>query len=274
MIQLHCEDCVSFMEKQPPEILDLTITSPPYDSMRTYQGPSDWCREKWEAVLSELFRLTKDGGSVVWVVGDQTKNGSETGTSFLQAIHAKTCGFRLHDTMIYQKNQCLPKNHNRYEQAFEYMFIFSKGRPKTFNPIRVPTKYPEKETARKNSYFSKTSETGRAMRSGKKRSPVKLDKIKGNIWSYSTGRGHSTLDIEAFQHPAIFPESLVRDHVLSWSNKNDLVFDPFMGSGTTGKVSIEEERSFLGVELIENYFSIAQKRIAKAERKLSSMLFR
>ena len=162
--------------------------------------------------------------------------------------------------MIYHKN-CLPKNHNRYEQDFEYMFVLSKGAPKTFNPIRVPCLYPEKETARQNSYFSKTDEINRAARSEKKRKPVGVDKIKGNIWRINAGAGHSTQDKIAFQHPAIFPEQLANDHIISWSNEGDLVYDPFMGSGTTAKMAIINKRNWIGSEISKEYCEIAEKRI-------------
>lgn len=254
-------DCVEAMKLMPDECIDLTVTSPPYDNLRTYQGFS-W---DFEATARELYRITKQGGVVVWVVGDATVKGSETGTSFKQALYFKKIGFNLHDTMIYHKNS-LPMNHNRYEQDFEYMFIFSKGKPSTFNPIRIPCKYPEKETARQNSYFSETNEINRKARSGKKRKPVGKDKIKGNIWYYSTGKNHSTQDNIAFEHPAIFPEALANDHIISWSNENDIVFDPFMGSGTTAKMAMLNNRKFIGCELSENYCEIIKERLNNVER--------
>lgn len=254
-------DCVKAMKLMPDECVDLTVTSPPYDNLRTYEGFS-W---DFEATAKELYRITKQGGVVVWVVGDATVKGSETGTSFKQALYFKEIGFNLHDTMIYHKNS-LPMNHNRYEQDFEYMFIISKGKPNTFNPIRIPCKYPEKETARQHSYFSETDEKIRKARSGKKRKPVGKDKIKGNIWYFSTGKNHSTQDNIAFKHPAIFPEALVNDHIISWSNENDIVFDPFMGSGTTAKMAMLNNRKFIGCELSENYCEIIKERLENVER--------
>lgn len=253
-------DCILALREIDTESVDLTITSPPYDNLRTYNGNSNWCTQSWQEIIKSLYRVTKQGGVVVWVVGDATINGSETGTSFQQALFAKQVGFNLHDTMIYQKN-ALPKNHNRYEQDFEYMFVFSKGKPKTFNPIRIPTLYPEKETARQNSYYSVTNEINRSARSGKKRNPVGKEKIKGNIWKYAVCKGHSTKDEIAFKHPAIFPEKLVEDHVLSWSNVGDTVLDPMMGSGTTGKVALALNRNFIGIEEDSVYFNIAKERI-------------
>lgn len=197
---------------------------------------------------------------MVWVVGDSTIKGSETGTSFRQALYFKEIGFNLHDTMIYQKS-ALPMNHNRYEQEFEYMFILSKGRPNVFNPIKIPCKYPEKETARKNSYFSETEEINRKARSLKKRKPVGTEKIKGNVWYYPTGKNHSTKDEIAFKHPAIFPEQLANDHIVSWSNEGDTVLDCFMGSGTTAKMARLNNRNFIGFELSKEYCDIANERI-------------
>jgi len=253
------ENCLDTMSKMPNNYIDLIVTSPPYDNLRTYNGYSF----NFEALAKELFRVTKQGGVIVWVVGDATIKGSETGTSFRQALFFKDIGFNLHDTMIYYKN-CLPKNHNRYEQDFEYMFVFSKGKPKTFNPIKIPCSFPEKETSRQNSYFSETNEINRSARSGKKRNPVGLEKIKGNIWRIATGAGHSTLDKIAFQHPAIFPEQLANDHIISWSNEGDLVYDPFMGSGTTAKMSIINKRNWIGSEIAEEYCKIIERRITTA----------
>ena len=254
--KIHNIDCVEGMKMLPDNCIDLTVTSPPYDNLRKYNGFS-W---DFEAVARELYRVTKPGGVVVWVVGDATINGSETGTSFRQALFFMDCGFRLHDTMIYHKN-ALPMNHNRYEQDFEYMFVFSKGKPKTFNPIRIPCKYPEGENARKNSFYSATDEINRRARSEKKRKPVGKDKIKGNIWYFTTGKNHSTKDAVAFQHPAIFPERLAEDHIKSWSNPGDIVLDPFMGSGTTAKMALLNNRNYIGFEISKEYCEIAKDRI-------------
>ena len=243
--------------------IDLTVTSPPYDNLRHYSNTIDWSFDKFKMIANELYRVTAIGGIVVWIVGDATVKGSETGSSFRQALYFMQIGFNLHDTMIYQKNS-LPKNHNRYEQDFEYMFVLSKGKPKTFNAIRELCKFPEKPTARQNSVFSEHDETSKSARSGNKRKPVGIDKIKGNIWQYSVGKNHSTKDDYAFEHPAIFPESLAKDHILSWSNEGDVVFDPFMGSGTTGKMAVLLNRRFVGIEQVESYFEIANKRISTA----------
>ena len=256
--KIVCGDSLELLKTLGDNSVDLTVTSPPYDNLRKYQGFTF----DFDGIAKELYRVTKDGGVVVWVVSDQTVKGSETLTSFRQAIRFNEIGFNVHDTMIYQKSG-LPMNHNRYEQEFEYMFVFSKGRPKTFNPIRIPCKYPENPTARQGQTYSKTDEGMRRARSGKARKPVGKDKIKGNVWYYATGKNHSTNDAIAFKHPAIFPEQLAADHIASWSNEGELVLDPFCGSGTTGKMAVLAGRRFIGFDISQEYCDIAEKRISE-----------
>ena len=251
MIKLLQGDCLERMKEIESGSVDLTVTSPPYDNLRSYNGNNEqWGEHVWKAVLKELYRVTKEGSVVVWVVGDATIKGSETGTSFKQALSAIDCGFRLHDTMIYNKNT-IPKTHNRYEQDFEYMFVFSKGKVGTFNPILEVSKYAGQSTIART--MRKSSDELSQTTSVK---PVKEHKIKGNIWRLTPD--HKS------KHPAIFPEKLANDHILSWGNEGDTVLDPFMGSGTTGKMAKKLNRSFIGIELDEVYFKIAEKRINEA----------
>ena len=236
------------MARMPDGFVDLTVTSPPYDNLRTYNG---YCFD-FENVAKELFRVTKQGGVVVWVVGDATIKGSETGTSFRQALYFKEIGFNLHDTMIYQKSTP-PLSHNRYEQNFEYMFILSKGKLRVFNGIREPRRYKDN---RKNKAFGKNKDD--SIDYGY--SSNTDTRLKRNIWKIFAGGGSS--DKIASKHPAIFPEQLANDHIISWSNEGDTVLDCFMGSGTTGKMALLNNRKFIGIEKDETYFKIAQDRIA------------
>lgn len=233
--------------------IDLTVTSPPYDNMRKYKG-YEW---NFEATAKELYRVTKDGGVVVWIVGDATIKGSETGTSFKQALFFKECGFNLHDTMIYAKKNPTPQKGNRYQSSFEYMFVFSKGSPRVFNPIKQKKKYIEN---RKNKQYNKNKDGEQIIHAYTSTSD---EKIIPNIWFYSVGLNNSTRDRDAFKHPAIFPEKLAEDHILSWSNEGDLIFDPFMGSGTTAKMAKLNNRNFIGFEISEEYCDIANKRITQ-----------
>lgn len=253
-------DCLDRMQEIADGSIDLTVTSPPYDNLRTYNGTlNDWTPEKWQAIIRELFRVTKQGGVVVWVVGDATIKGSETGTSFRQALYAMDCGFRLHDTMIYQTNKP-PQNHNRYEQEFEFMFILAKGRPSCSNILREPCKFAgAKRTCTMR-------QDGEALSNRSAKGVHKQDKPRGNIWYLPRGGGSH--DEWSVRHPATFPEALARDHILSWSNPGDTVFDPFLGSGTTGKMAIQTGRQFIGIERDPTYFNIAQKRIAEAQPQL------
>lgn len=246
-------DCVETMSRIPDNSIDLTVTSPPYDDLRTYNGYSF----DFENTAKELYRITKDGGVVVWVVGDSTIKGSESGTSFKQALFFKEIGFNIHDTMIWNKGSFAFPSKNCYHQVFEYMFVFSKGKPKALNFIKD----------RKNLYVGERGASGRkkdgTRNTGKSNVRDEYGK-RFNIWNYAIGGGHCTKDKIAYEHPAIFPEQLAEDHILSWSNEGDMIFDPFMGSGTTGKMAVLNNRNFIGVDISEEYCRISKERIESA----------
>lgn len=243
--KIYNENCLDTMARMEDNFIDLTVTSPPYDNLRTYNGYSF----DFENVAKELYRVTKNGGVVVWVVGDATIEGGETLTSFKQALFFKEIGFSV-DTNIYQKQNYKPINAKRYDNVFEYIFILSKGNPKTFNPIMVDKarvkiesgKYRQKDGSMKTS-IRKANEKKKAT----------------NIFSYSIG-GHIA-DSVAFNHPAIFPEQLANDMIISWSNEGDLVYDCFAGSGTTAKMSILNNRNWIGSEISAEYCNIAKQRL-------------
>lgn len=254
MINLMHGDCLDVMAGFDTGCIDLTVTSPPYDNLRTYNGTlNDWTPEKWKAIIAELYRVTKDGGVVVWVVGDATINGSETGTSFRQALYAMDCGFRLHDTMIWEKPNILPLTHNRYEQAFEFMFVLAKGKPSVWNGIKdkVNVGAGRAVTGTRREHDGSTKKLNGA---GTK--SISHFGLRFNVWDIETAKG-----AKGHNHPAPFPEALARDHIISWSNPGDTVFDPFLGSGTTGKMAVLHGRKFIGIERDPEYFQIAQDRI-------------
>ena len=246
-------DCVSCMSEMDSDTIDLTVTSPPYDQLRDYKGYSF----DFENTAKQLYRITKPGGVVVWVVGDSVINGSESGTSFKQALYFKEIGFNLHDTMIYQKTSSSLPDVSRYFQAFEYMFVLSKGKPKTVNLL----------VDRKNSTGGTMRTTkGHRTKDGKMEykpnvKPTLEYGLRFNIWSYHTGYMKTTKDDYAFKHPAMFPEALAKDHILTWSNERDLVLDPFAGSGTTLKMAKQNNRDYLGIEMSEEYIEIIRKRL-------------
>ena len=258
-------DCLEVMKDIPDKSIDMILTSPPYDNLRDYKGYTF----NFEGIAKELFRIIKDGGVVVWVVADATIKGSETGTSFKQALYFKEIGFNLHDTMIYEKLGGIPLNHNRYEQKFEYMFILSKSGPKTFNPILDKTigggKVNTGGATKSNSMNEKSANYGGWGRG----QLTKEYKIRKNIWGYFTGKGHSSLDEISFQHPATFPEQLAADHIVSWSNKGDLILDPMNGSGTTTKMAKTLGRNYIGIEISPEYCAIAEQRIKDLPAKLA-----
>lgn len=248
-MELICGDNVDVMSRMSDSIVDLTVTSPPYDKLRNYEGIDGWGDRAWKECIKQLYRITKPGGVVVWVVGDSTVKGSETGTSFKQALYAMEVGFRLNDTMIFVKANPVPISglgHPRYTNAFEYMFVWSKGKPKTFNSIMVDRKnnrVPGKRTHRKPDGTLQEFLQSR----------VTTKKQRTNVWEYGVG-GRKDLG-----HPAVFPYDLARDHVITWSNEGDFVLDPFVGSGTVGKVCKELNRDFLGIDISEKYIQISRE---------------
>jgi DNA modification methylase len=248
---IYNEDCNITMDRFPEQSIDLVVTSPPYDNLRNYNG----FVFEFEKIANNLSRILKAGGVIVWVVGDQTNDGSESGTSFKQALYFKSLGLNLHDTMIYQKINPIPLTHNRYEQTFEYMFVFSKGKPKTFNPILISCKTEGNYTHRRN-----TGRVGESVTRNRDEITVTKDKkYKGNVWAYIIG----SVKDETGNHPAPFPEQLATDHILSWSNEGDIVYDPFMGSGTTAKMSMINNRRYIGSEISKEYCDIIQQRTDK-----------
>lgn len=254
--KIYNEDCLEGMKRIPDGSVDLTVTSPPYDNLRSYNGNNDaWSEDSWKTSLKELYRATAKGGVVVWVVSDATVKGSETGTSFKQALYAKEVGFRLYDTMIWRKpNTGALGNLKAYENVFEYMFVFSKGKPKTTNIIK-----------------DKPNKRAGELQSGSMR---KLDgTVKKDNKGYGTkqieayGRRHNVWDVnpvknnQGGKHPAPFPIQLVKDHIITWSDEGEIVLDPFAGSGTTAIAAMNTNRNFICFELDETYYNLANKRI-------------
>ena len=269
--QIYNEDCLVTLSKVPDNTIDLTVTSPPYDDLRTYNNHISGKKTEFngysfdfENIARELYRTTKEGGVVVWVVGDGTEKGSETGTSFRQALYFKEVGFNIHDTMIYMKNNFSNPSSNRYHQIFEYMFVLSKGKPKTFNSIKD----------RKNVYGGQVGSWGKntsrqvdGTMVERKKKIIEDYGQRYNVWTFKTSKNGQEDEI-AYQHPAIFPIHLVKDHIISWTNPGELIFDPFMGSGTTAKAAVQTERSYLGSEISDEYYNICLKRLETIQKEI------
>jgi site-specific DNA-methyltransferase (adenine-specific) len=268
--KIYCVDNVLGMSQIDNESIDLTVTSPPYSDLRDYEKYS-W---DFENVAKEIYRITKDGGILVWVVGDKTSKGTEELTPFRQAIYFQdVVGFNIWDTMIYQKEFCPFPANVRYNQQFEFMFVFSKGKAKTFNPIKERKSEKEikkilngslnvaSKTYRDKNGKTKRGDSDERMLKRLEKSSLSITKNKGNVWKINAGYMVGSKDKIAFEHPATFPESLANDHILSWSNEGDLVLDPFMGSGTTAKMSKLNNRNYIGFEISQEYVDIANERL-------------
>ncbi len=261
--KVYNESCIDTLKNMPAGFIDLVVTSPPYDGLRDYKG---YCFD-FNKIVPELYRVIKPGGVVVWVVGDQTKKGTESGTSFKQALAFMSQGFNLHDTMVYQKNSAAypsNKNSKRYTQLFEYMFVFSKQEPKTANLIKDHLN----RWAGYTNFGKKTGRTKEGKLINEGSLTIGKHGYRGNIWKYNVGKGYSAKDEIAHKHPAIFPEKLAYDHIITWSNENDLVYDPFLGSGTTALAAISAGRNYIGSEISLEYCKIIDERLMPLKNNL------
>lgn len=250
--QIFCGDSRDVLKQIPDSYIDLTVTSPPYDNLRKYNGIGEtWNHETFKEIANELYRITKEGGILVWIVNDKTEKGSETLTSFKQALYFKEIGFNLNDTMIWKKTNSLPQvRQPRYSQDFEYMFVFSKGKPKTFNPIMVPCKCS-------GQLYNSTcknidGESGRT----KKTFHINNEKVKSNIWEIAVAKNNTT-------HPAVFPIQIPINHIKTWTNEGDIVLDPFVGSGTTVIAAKQLNRTYIGIDMSQEYCNITTERLNK-----------
>lgn len=249
--EIICGDCCEKVKELIDKgvKVDLTVTSPPYDDLRNYQEKNCFTEETWRNLIPLLYEITNDGGVVVWIVNDRTKNGSKSGTSFKQALAFMEVGFNLNDTMIWEKTNPMPQvSQPRYNQSFEYMFVFSKGKPKTFNPIKVPCKCAGQD------YDSTCKNMGGENGRTEKHFIINKDKVKSNVWKFAVANNKTI-------HPAVFPLQLAIDHILSWTNEGDMVLDPFVGSGTSGIAALQLDRNFIGIDIVPEYCELATKQI-------------
>jgi site-specific DNA-methyltransferase (adenine-specific) len=255
--KIYLGDSNHLMNILPDGCIDLVVSSPPYDDLRDYENGLIWDYEVFKKIAKNLYRIIKNGGVIAWVVGDKTENGNKSSTSFKQALYFQHIGFNLYDVIIYEKTGTAPPHPNRYFNAFEYIFILSKGKIGTVNLL--------KDKINKWGGFETYSEITRREKDGsltvKEKKIVKEYGVRTNIWKYTNGRGFTTKDKIAHNHPAIFPEKLAEDNILSWSNEGDVVLDIFGGSGTTAKMSILNDRKWIYFEKVEKYCNIASERL-------------
>lgn len=259
--KIHKGDNTIVMNEMPDNSIDLVVTSPPYDDLRDYDNKNKliWDFNVFKEVAKQLYRIIKKGGVIVWIVGDKTKDGNKSLTSFKQALYFQELGFNIYDVIIYEKAGAGPPHNKRYFNTFEYMLIISKGKPKTVNLLADKKNSCAGMTT--YSEITRREKDGTLTNKGKK--VINEYGVRTNIWRYNNGKGFSTKDKIAYKHPAIFPEKLVDDHILSWSNPGEIVLDPFGGSGTTAKESIKLNRKWIYIDSVEEYCKIAEERINK-----------
>jgi DNA modification methylase len=270
----HNINCIDGMNAMDAESVDLVVTSPPYDDLRTYNDSSKWDFNVFKDVAHAITRVLKPGGVIMWNVNDATINGGESGSSFRQALYfMDSCGLRLHDTMIYEKSGiafAAGPHSVRYSQAFEYCFIISKGKPKTVNIIMDKKNKWAGVSSWGNAKARK--KTGELEDAGKKSKETREWGARTNIWRIINSGGFGQSSKTSYKHPATMPEELARGHIISWSNPGDLVLDPFMGSGTTAQMALEENRNFIGFEIDPTYYEMCVSRIAPFQDNLLTRL--
>lgn len=259
---IHRGECAEIMTQHLPDnSINLTVTSPPYDDLREYNGYVF----DFRPIANQLYRVTKPGGVVVWVVSDGVYDGSESLSSAKQKIYfVEQCGFKLWQTVIWNKPGTHPNAQGRYPKMHEYCFVFSKGPAETFNPV---LKRNKKVGTRNNNI--KRQRNGKVEVYGNH--VVGEYGLRTTVWDYAVGWMNSAKDKFAYDHPAIFPEGLARDHITSWSNPNDVVLDPMCGSGTTLKMAIETGRQYIGIDISQEYCELAAKRVAGAKIPLPGL---
>lgn len=257
-----CGNSVEILKQLEDNSIDLVVTSPPYDTQRSYNGAvTDKIYDGYYSfpfvdMAKELYRVMKDGSVVVWIVNDKVINGSESGNSFRQALKFQEIGFKIYDTMIYSKNGSAYHEAGRYDQIFEYMFVLLKGKkPKTVNLLKdKPNRWAGSKTFGTPSVRQKDG----SIKPMKEGFTVGAYGTRYNVWYTINGKS-SKDNILTHAHPAGFPLSLAEDHILSWSNEGDTILDPFMGSGTTAKVAKSNNRNYIGFEISTEYCNVAEK---------------
>lgn len=254
--KIHHFDAVVGLRLLPADCIDLTLTSPPYDWIRDYNGTFDPAKFPFVRIAEELYRITAPGGVVLWITRDQQQDCCESGTSAKQMLYFKNIGFNV-QTMIVDS---ISARHRRYCYGMppQFCFVLSKGRPKAFHPIRDK---PNTEPGRIKSWSARNRD-GR-IRKGKPKEIPKYGR-RSHIWLYPTGFGLVSDDPLPRNAPAPMVETVAGDLMLSYSNPGDLILDPMAGLGTTGKVAVKLNRQFIGFERVRKYCDVANDRVRQA----------
>ena len=266
-------NCIAGMQQLDDECIDLVVTSPPYDDLRTYNDNTKWDINVFYSVAAQLNRVLKPGGVIMWNVNDATIKGSESGSSFRQALHFMELGLRLHDTMIYEKTGTAFASgvkSVRYTQQFEYCFVLSKGKPKTVNLLCDKKNKWAGHQSWGNAQTRKKD--GSIHDPGKKSKEIKEWGVRTNIWKIKNSGGFGQSSKTSYKHPATMPEELARGHIHTWSNEGDLILDPFMGSGTSAQICLEMLRNFIGFEIDDEYYNMCVDRVKPYQDNLVTRL--
>ena len=260
--QIFNEDCLETMKRMPDNYVDLILTSPPYDNMRSYGGNKNYHQRlnqtgfsfDFEGIAKELTRVLKPGGVIMWNVQDQTIKGSRTGNSMRQALFfMEECGLFLHDHLIWYKTGTPFPSIYRYRNVWENMFILTKGKPNTFNPILKKNKTggASRNRRRERNHNGELVMKERVV-------TTKEYGIDDNVW-YITNHFNVTDEMKKYGHPAVMADEVAKRHIQSWTNEGDVVYDPFLGAATTTRLAKQMNRNWIGSEIHKPYFDISKK---------------
>ena len=256
-------DCVEGMRSLPPDLVPCTVASPPYGALRHYHGNHQF---DFEAAAAELWRITRPGGVVCWVVREEVVDGSESGEASEQRLFFRDLGFRLHQTIVMERYGSRARSPGRYGESLEYAFILAKGKPATVRLLRD----------RRNKTAGKLVTATHRYPDGSYRvQRYEVDEwgYRKAVWYFAQGM-HVATDPVARLHQAPMPEAMAEDLILSYSREGDLIFDPFAGVATTAKMALLNHRNYFGYEINAIYHARGEERLRAARMEYLSRALR
>lgn len=263
-----CEDAIEFCKKIPDNSIKLIMTSPPYNIGKEYEVKTsiDKYIEKIKNMLSEFVRILKDDGSLCWETGNYIENGEVYPLDIYFYPYFKELGLHLRNRIIWHFGHGLHCT-KRFSGRYETILWFTKTDDYTFNldDVRIPSKYPGKR-------YYKGEKKGQLSGNPKGKNPEDLwemtierlfDDWEREVWEIPNVKNNHP---EKVDHPCQFPIELVERCVLALTNKNDIVYDPFAGVGSTVIAALKNNRRAYGTEIEQKYIDIGMNRIEKLKK--------
>jgi adenine-specific DNA-methyltransferase len=249
---LYQGNCMELLNILPNDFAKLIITSPPYNLGKEYESKLSIREyvEQQRGVIEECIRILHPNGSICWQVGNYVENGEIIPLDVLLYPIFADNGLHMRNRVIWHFGHGLHAS-KRFSGRYETIIWFTKSDEYTFNldPIRIPQKYPKKK------HFKGPNKG--------KFSGNPLGKNPGDVWNIPNVKANH---IEKTEHPCQFPVELIERLILSMTNKEDWVLDPFIGTGTSAIAALMHNRKAIGAEIVPKYIEIAKERIQLAEK--------